>query len=310
MPGIEVHDLVKRYRGGSVLALDGISFEVAPGEAIGVIGPNGAGKTTLMGCLLGFLRPDSGRITLDGFPPDSLPVRAGTGYLPERPALDRWRTGSDLLRFHHALTRLDPARRAGDVAAALSRVGLPAEAGRRRIGKYSRGMLQRLGLAQAMLGRPRYLFLDEPTSGLDPGGTVLFRRLLGELRDEGATIVLNSHHVDQVERTCTRVIFVRRGKVDSVETLNAGTTRARLLRVRLTMGGGRPGWTRDAVSALAEASGARLADFRSLGAVFTVKTDADAAALLAALVGAGHRVVEAVPEESRLERLFLEEEPS
>ncbi len=310
MPGIEIHDLVKTYRRGTVRALDGISLAVAPGEAVGVIGPNGAGKTTLMGCLLGFLRPDSGRITLDGFPPDSLPVRAGTGYLPERPALDRWRTGSDLLRFHHALARLDPARRTSDVAAALTRVGLPAEAGRRRIGRYSRGMLQRLGLAQAMLGRPRYLFLDEPTSGLDPGGAVLFRRLLGELRDEGAAIVLNSHHVDQVERTCTRVIFVRRGKIESTEILDAGTARARLLRVRLAAGGDHAGWTRDAVSALAEASGSRLADFGPIEAAFAVRTDDGAAALLAALVGAGHRVAEAVPEESRLERLFLDEEPS
>jgi len=278
MSGIHVHDLVKTYRGGSVRALDGISLDVAPGEAVGIIGPNGAGKTTLMGCLLGFLRPDRGAVTLDGLPPDALAARAAIGYLPERPALDRWRTGLDVLRFHHALAGLDPDRRGGDAAAALARVGLPPEAGGRRVAGYSQGMLQRLGLAQAMLGRPRYLFLDEPTTGLDPGGVMLFRRLLVELRNEGATLLLNSHHLDQVERTCTRVLFVRRGKIEAMETLEAGTARARILRVRLAAGGG----------------------------AATVESDDAAAALLAALVGAGHPVVEAVPEESRLERLFQE----
>jgi ABC-type multidrug transport system ATPase subunit len=223
MSGVRVHELVKTYRRGSVRALDGISLDVAPGEAVGIIGPNGAGKTTLMGCLLGFLLPDRGAVTLDGLPPDSLAARAATGYLPERPALDRWRTGLDVLRFHHALAGLDPAHRDEDAAAALARVGLSPEAGKRRVARYSQGMLQRLGLAQAMLGRPRYLFLDEPTTGLDPGGVMLFRRLLVELRNEGATLLLNSHHLDQVERICTRVVFVRRGKIEATVTPDGGT---------------------------------------------------------------------------------------
>src|SRR5215831_18221717 len=184
--GIVVESLTKTYGsrlgGAGVRALDGVSLTITPGEVFGVIGPNGAGKTTLFGCLLGFLRPDSGRITIDGHAPDDLAVRARSGYLPERLVLDRWMSGLDFLGYHHALARLPVATRHGDCVAALERVGLERAAGTRAIRSYSRGMLQRLGLAQALLGHPRYLFLDEPASGVDPAGVVLFRRLLGDLK--------------------------------------------------------------------------------------------------------------------------------
>jgi ABC-2 type transport system ATP-binding protein len=306
---IRVEALSKSYRrllsAGAVRALNDVSLEIMTGEVFGIIGPNGAGKTTLLGCLLGFLRPDSGTVTIDGLAPDDLEVRRVTGYLPERLVLDRWMTGLGFLSYHHALAERPSSTRRQDVAAALDRVGLPPDAGTRPIHKYSRGMLQRLGLAQALLGEPRYVFLDEPASGVDPAGVVLFRRLLNEVKGRGVTVVLNSHQLEQVERVCDRVAFVSGGRVEAVETLEAGATLARMLRVRSLVGAfERAG--RDALDGLARQAGAELADLAASQARFAVRDDEGAARLVAALVAAGIPVIEAAPEESRLERLFLE----
>ncbi len=302
MTGIRIEALTKTYRAGQVRALDGVSLAIAPGEVFGIIGPNGAGKTTLLGCLLGFLRPDAGSITVDGHAPDDLAIRRVTGYLPERLTLDRWMSGASFLTYHHALAGLASEGRARDVAAALERVGLDAVAGARSIRRFSRGMLQRLGLAQALLGEPRYVFLDEPASGVDPAGVVLFRRLLNEVKARGATVVLNSHQLDQVERVCDRVAFVSRGRVEAMETLAAGAGAARVLHVRAA--GAMP--VRETLAQAAAGAGAELLDVASPLARFAVADDAAAARLVAALVAAGVPVAEATPEEGRLERLFLE----
>jgi ABC-2 type transport system ATP-binding protein len=313
MTGIRVEGLSKTYRRGltgeRVRALIDVSLTIAPGEAFGIIGPNGAGKTTFLGCLLGFLRPDAGRITIDGHAPDDLAVRAATGYLPERLVLDRWMTGHEFLAYHHALARLPAATRRADVEAALEQVDLGGEAGQRLIRRYSRGMLQRLGLAQAMLGRPRYLFLDEPASGVDPAGVVLFRRLLSDLTRKDVTVILNSHQLDQVERVCDRVAFVKAGRVEAIETIAAGAAHARVLRVRAADAAIGTRVTADQLAALATAVGAALAGVDPPEARFTVADDAGAARLLQALIGAGVPVAEATPEESRLERLFLDAAP-
>jgi len=304
--GIVVEGLAKSFRRGwageRVRALDGVSLTIGHGEAFGIIGPNGAGKTTFLSCLLGFLRPDAGRVTIDGHDPDDLSVRAVTGYLPERLVMDRWMTGRDFLSYHHALARLAAATREADVQAALDKVGLDAEAAERPIRKYSRGMLQRVGLAQALLGSPQYVFLDEPASGVDPAGVILFRRLLGELKLRGVTVVLNSHQLEQVERVCDRVAFVSKGKVEAIETLAAGAAATRMLRVR---------WAgasveRAALAAAASDSGAELGEANEREAHFRVADDESAARLLRALMARGVPVSEATPEESRLERLFLE----
>jgi ABC-2 type transport system ATP-binding protein len=305
--GIVVESLTKTYRsalgGTGVRALDQVSLTIAPGEVFGIIGPNGAGKTTLFGCLLGFLRPDAGRVTIDGHAPDDLAVRAMSGYLPERLVLDRWMTGLDFLGYHHALALLPAATRRADCVAALERVGLEPAAGVRTIRNYSRGMLQRLGLAQALLGHPRYLFLDEPASGVDPAGVVLFRRLLGDLKGSGATVLLNSHQLDQVERVCDRVAFVKGGRVEAIETLSAGATIARVVRVRWAVGSG---VADGALAQAASQAGATLVSRNDAEARFSVSDDAASARLMASLVAAGVPVTEVAPEESRLERLFLD----
>ena len=301
MPAIVVDNLVKTFRSGRVRALDGVSLALAPGEAVGIIGPNGAGKTTLFGCLLGFLRPDAGRITIDGHAPDDLAIRSVTGYLPERLVMDRWMTGHDFLEYHHALARLPGASRHRDCRAAIERVGLDPDAGGKPIRSYSRGMLQRLGLAQALLGEPRLLFLDEPISGVDPAGVLLFRRLLAEQRARGATLLVNSHQLDEVERLCDRVVFVERGRVASMVTQAVGATAARELRVRFAAAAP-PG--RAAIAAAARAAGAELLDITPPDARFRVADDAGATKLLAALLAGGLPVIEAVAAEGRLERLF------
>ena len=306
--GIVVEHLSKSYRrllGEPVNALADVSLSVAPGEIFGVIGPNGAGKTTLLGCMLGFLRPDGGTVTIDGRAPDDLTIRRVTGYLPERLNLDRWMSGREFVAYHHALAGFAEVRRAEDTRAAIARVGLEEQAASRPIRKYSRGMLQRLGLAQALLGEPRYVFLDEPASGVDPAGVVLFRRLLLELKGLGATVVLNSHQLDQVERVCDRVAFVAGGRVQAVETLHAGAALARVLRVR-SLAGSLERAGREALAAMVEKAGAALLELLPPSARFSVADDAAAARLIAALVEGGVALIEESPEEGRLERLFLE----
>ena len=307
MPAIVVEDLVKSYPrglGARTVALDGVSLTIEPGETVGIIGPNGAGKTTLLGCLLGFLRPDSGRITIDGHDVDDLAVRAATGYLPERLVLDRWMSGRALLQYHHALAGLPAATRRSDCEALLDRVGLDRVAADRRVGRYSRGMLQRLALAQALLGEPRFLYLDEPISGVDPAGIVVFRDILSRLSASGATILINSHQLAEVERVCHRVVFVKQGRIEAMDTTRAGSAHARVLRVRLSTE--QPVTSAEQLSAIAAGAAATFRGWSAPDARFAVTDDSGATRLIAALVRAGVAVIEVIPEEGRLERLFTE----
>ena len=301
---IEVQDLSKTYHGRSAPALDHVSLSIEQGESLGIIGPNGAGKTTLLGCMLGFLHPDSGKVSIAGHAPDDLSVRAKTGYLPERLVFDRWMNGIDFLRFHHSLAGLPQAQRDSDCAAALERVGLAPAAGAQAIGRYSRGMLQRIGLAQALLGDPQFLFLDEPVSGVDPTGLLVFRKLLGDLSAQGVTIVLNSHQLAEVERVCSRVVFVKQGRIEAIDTARAGAAVARVLRVRIAADAPPPVPAR--LAELAQNAGARYVEFVAPDARFAVTDDAGATRLLAALLAGGVAVIEAAPEQGRLERFFTQ----
>jgi ABC-2 type transport system ATP-binding protein len=314
LPAIVVENLVKSYArgvfgmGGRTMALAGVSLTIEPGETVGIIGPNGAGKTTLLGCLLGFLHPDSGRIRIEGHEVDDLAVRAATGYLPERLVLDRWMSGMNLLRYHHALARLPAGSRDADCLALLDRVGLEREAAGRRVGRYSRGMLQRLALAQALLGNPRFLYLDEPVSGVDPAGIVVFRDILAKLSASGATILINSHQLAEVERVCHRVVFVKQGVVEAMETMRAGAAHARVLRVRLSTE--QPAATPERLTALADGAGATFRGWSAPDARFAVADDAGATRLIAALAREGVALIEVIPEEGRLERLFAAGTPA
>jgi ABC-2 type transport system ATP-binding protein len=254
---ILVEGLTKTYGrfGRTTRALDGVTVEVRRGETLGLIGPNGAGKTTLLSCLLGFLRPDAGHIRIAGRPADDLWVRARTGYMPERLGFDRDLTGADFLAFHWRLSGGSPARTAAEVAAAADRVGLDRTALSKRLSAYSRGMLQRVGVAQATLGDPEFLFLDEPASGADPLGVAIIRDRILEARARGATIVLNSHQLPEVERVCDRVVFIDRGRLAHSETLSGDGASRRRTAIRVP-----PDKVEEAVARLAAAGLAAEAD--------------------------------------------------
>ncbi len=215
MSAIRTEGLRKRY--GPVVALDGLSLDVAPGTVFGFLGPNGAGKTTTLRILAGLARPTSGRAWVMGEPvgPDS-PARALIGYLPEEPRFYGWMTPQELLeRFVAGLFGLPRVEARERAQAVLERVGLAADA-RRRIAGFSRGMRQRLGLAQALINRPPVLLLDEPVSALDPIGRRDMLELIGNLRSE-ATVFMSSHILEDVERICDTVAVIQRGRLIVLE---------------------------------------------------------------------------------------------
>jgi ABC-2 type transport system ATP-binding protein len=207
---LEARRLRKEY--GSTVAVRDLSLSVGRGEVFGFLGPNGGGKTTSMKMLLGLVRPTSGEGWLLGSPLGRSAGRAQVGYLPEHFAFHEWLGGHELLCFHARLLGRPARGLDAHVEAALGRVGL-ADAGGRRVREYSKGMKQRLGLAQALLGEPALVFLDEPTSGLDPLGRRLVRDVIRDLRAAGTTVFLNSHLLSEVEVTCDRVVFVKGGRV-------------------------------------------------------------------------------------------------
>jgi ABC-2 type transport system ATP-binding protein len=283
-----------------------VSFEVESGIILGLVGPNGAGKTTLLGCLLGLLFPDEGRIQILGGEPRTLDVKRLVGYVPERLAFDRWMSGHAFVAYHHALAGRQRAMRDAEVAEAFDKVELEPSARRRRIATYSRGMLQRLALAQALIGKPQLLFLDEPTSGVDPTGVLLVRRLLTALKGDGVTVLFNSHQLDQVERVSDRVLFLRKGRLLDVPATSKDGPRTLALRWL----GDDDDPTRRALADATGACGAEILEESANAARIRIANDDAVASLLQALVKRGVRIIEAGPAEARLEALFHAIDPS
>jgi len=197
---------------GRTVALDGLDLEVAEGEILGFLGPNGAGKTTAVKLLLGLVAPTSGGGEVLGRPLGDREARRAIGYLPELFRYQQWLTAREVLGLHARLIGLRTARHAPEIDRVLALVGL-AERGNDRVGGFSKGMQQRLGIAVALLGEPRLVVLDEPTSALDPVGRDDVRTIIRETRDRGSAVLLNSHLLGEVERLCERVAIVHRGRV-------------------------------------------------------------------------------------------------
>jgi len=211
-PAVEVHDLHKSWKtlwAPAHEALRGVSLRIGRGVAFGLIGPNGAGKTTFIKVLLGVARAAQGSVRVLGGDPEDTAIRARIGYLPERLHLPTALTARNVLRSMATLKRLHPGD--GDLHALLERVGLPDSS--QRVGAFSKGMRQRLGLATALLGAPELLILDEPTDGIDPLGRVEVRELLLAEKRRGATILLNSHLLSETERVCDRIGILDRGRL-------------------------------------------------------------------------------------------------
>jgi len=207
---IKAEGLSRRY--GDRLAVDGVDLAVPPGEVFGFLGANGAGKSTTIKMLLGLVRPTAGTALLFDKPPTDVDVRRRIGFLPEHYRFPDWLTAEELMYVHGRLLRLSAAERKKRAAVVLERVGLAARRGD-RLRTFSKGMLQRAGLAQALMGQPSVIFLDEPTSGLDPVGRADVRALIQRLREEGTTVFLNSHILSDVEAVCDRVAILRSGRV-------------------------------------------------------------------------------------------------
>jgi len=207
-PVLAVSGLRKSYRGQEALA--GVDLEVGAGELVGLLGPNGAGKSTLTKIACGLVRPSQGRAEVLGVQAGTPKARAALGYLAELFRFPGWSSADELLRLHQRLAGSSGG--AGERRELLELVGLGEAAGK-RVEAMSKGMQQRLGIAQALVGSPRLLLLDEPTSALDPVGRRIVRELLDEVRDRGVAVLLNSHLLSEVELVCDRVAIIAKGRL-------------------------------------------------------------------------------------------------
>jgi ABC-2 type transport system ATP-binding protein len=264
--------LVKRY--GPVTALDGVDLHVEEGELVGLLGPNGAGKSTLVKIGCGLVRATDGEAQVCGAAAGSREARAVMGYLAELFRFPGWASADELLLLHQRLAGSSGGE--AERAELLELVGL-TEARSRHVENMSKGMQQRLGIAQALVGTPRFLFLDEPTSALDPGGRRTVRGLLEELRRRGVAVLLNSHLLSEIELVCDRVVILSRGK---------------------TVAEGRP-------SDLARARGVEV-DVDGGTRLFEAAEREDVPRIVAELVASGERVYGVRVLETTLEEIYLE----
>src|SRR5512138_2975460 len=226
---IETHELRKVF--GAQAAVKGLTLQVLQGEVFGFLGPNGAGKTTSIKMLLGLVAPTSGSAVLLGAPIGDRAALRYMGFLPEHFRFQEWLTAGEFLELHGRLYGMsDPGlrQRIGEL---LERVGL-TDFRNKLLHTFSKGMLQRIGLAQALLNHPRLVFLDEPTSGLDPVGRRLVRDVIHELRSQGTCVFLNSHLLSEIEVTCDRVAFIRHGEVVRVLEMKSLSTGQSTVTIR------------------------------------------------------------------------------
>ena len=209
-PAVETNELRKVF--GDNAAVKSLTLQIQQGEVFGFLGPNGAGKPTSIKMLVGLITPTSGKAALLGKPLGNRSTRARIGFLPEHFRFQDWLTAREFLTLHGQLFGMERQRLQAQVDELLERVGL-SDFRDKAIVTYSKGMLQRIGLAQALLNQPALVFLDEPTSGLDPVGRILVRDIISELRTQGTCVFLNSHLLSEIEVTCDRVAFISHGEV-------------------------------------------------------------------------------------------------
>ena len=292
-PAIQTVNLSKRF--GHTVALAGLSMTVPRGEVFGFLGPNGAGKTTSVKLLLGLLKPSSGDGSLLGRPIGDLQTRRKIGYLPELFRYQGWLSAREVLALHCELAPLPRSSWRDEITSALDTVGLTDRAGD-RVGTFSKGMQQRLGLAAALLGEPELVFLDEPTSALDPVGRHDVREIIRGLASRGTAVFLNSHLLSEVEQVCDRVAVVDHGRViasGTMDELLSGTA----VKVRVT--------------GLDQAGKAKLAEFGNIDdegdqLTFTNLKPDRVPALVSAMVALGGKVFEVSPRHQTLEDRFLQ----
>jgi len=292
---IKTEELRKVF--GSRAAVKGLTLQVEQGEVFGFLGPNGAGKTTSIKMLLGLVKPTSGAASLLGAPIGERTTRARIGFLPEHFRFQDWLTAHEFLTLHGELLGMGAGDLKKRLEELLERVGL-AEFHDKQLRTFSKGMLQRIGLAQALLNRPILVFLDEPTSGLDPVGRRLVRDIIHELRAEGTCTFLNSHLLSEIEVTCDRVAFIRHGEV--VRVLELASLEQNLSLVTIRAGGLTPEiiaglecWGRDI-----RVDGERV--------TLTIHGETDLPDINRYLVMQGAAVYSLTPNRLSLEEIFIE----
>jgi len=292
---IETTHLRKTF--GSTVAVSDLTLTVERGEVFGFLGPNGAGKTTSVKMLLGLIAPTAGEMRLLGFPAREHRVRQRIGFLPEHFRFHDWLTGSEFLRLHAALYHMPETVIRQRIPELLELVGLSQHEAQKLRG-FSKGMLQRIGLAQALLNEPDLIILDEPTSGLDPVGRRLVRDIIRSLKQRGATVFLNSHLLSEVEITCDRVAFIKHGQVlqiSSLQTLVEGELSVQVRAHPLTP---------QVVAGLSRWSPNVRADGDHL--VLTLPGEVDLPAINRYLVEQGVDVFALQPQKVSLEDLFIQ----
>jgi len=292
---IETEGLRKVF--GDHAAVKGLTLQVSQGEVFGFLGPNGAGKTTSMKMLLSLVTPTSGKASLLGAPIGDRQTLARVGFLPEHFRFQEWLTGGEFLQLHGQLLGLEKSALKKRQDELLERVGLTGFRNK-QLRTYSKGMLQRIGLAQALLNHPALVFLDEPTSGLDPVGRRLVRDVIHELRNEGMCVFLNSHLLSEIEVTCNRVAFIRHGEV--IRILDLGSLHGKQLVVTIRAAGlspemitGTKRWGRDI-----HAEDGQL--------TLTVQDEAQIPEINRYLVTQGANVYAITPARKSLEEIFIE----
>ncbi len=297
-----IEDLAIQTRGlrktfGNKVAVEGLTLEVHRGEVFGFLGPNGAGKSTSIKMLLSLVAPSGGEAQVLGRPVGDVETRRKVGFLPEHFRFHEWLTASELLHLHGQLYRIPTARLRERAAALLELVGLAAHRDK-PLREFSKGMLQRIGLAQALLNDPELIFLDEPTSGLDPIGRRLVRDIIKTQRERGATVFLNSHLLSEVEITCDRVAFIKRGEVLETRSIQAWVERETTLLLRAQKLGP------ETIAGLARWAACTRAE----GECFTLSVASMDVVpeLLRYLLGCGVDVYEVTPQRLSLEERFLQ----
>jgi len=291
---IDTQELAKSY--GKLTALAGLTMTVPRGEIFGFLGPNGAGKTTAVKLLLGLTHPTAGHAQVLGRPVGDRATRQRVGYLPELFRYQAWLSAHEVLTLHCELAGIPRARWRAEIDAALTTVGLTERADD-RVGTFSKGMQQRLGVGVALLGQPDLIFLDEPTSALDPVGRHDIREIIRGLKARGATVFLNSHLLSEVELVCDRVAVVNHGRVIALGSLHEilGDTRS----VRLRLGN---------VSTIALAALQRFGEVEARDDWYMVRGIADDTIpdLVDEIVRLGGRVHAVEPQQITLEDRFLQ----
>ena len=295
IPAIKTENLRKEF--GNHVAVKSLTLQVEQGEVFGFLGPNGAGKTTSIKMLLGLVNPTSGTGLLLGAPLGDRASLARIGFLPEHFRFQEWLTANEFLELHGELLGMissDLSLRRDEL---LERVGL-TEFRHKQLRTFSKGMLQRIGLAQALMNRPALVFLDEPTSGLDPVGRRLVRDIIHELRDDGTSVFLNSHLLSEIEVTCNRVAFIRHGEVIRLMEMSALDKNLSMLTIRAA------GLVSDVVTGLKQWGDDIRVDGDLL--TMTIRSEADLPEINRYLVERDVRVYGLTPNRLSLEEIFIE----